>query len=199
MRALGSNIWIHRPMIVDHERFNNLCSAFQSIVLGIAVIVGGVWSAYVFNASLSVENAKAQLEKLGNELNSRPALDIDINAEQLEDSENGRGVILINVSLSNHGNKDTRLNWGGYPIEVERVYFGKDGSQKLEHIVNLPLSHDSSGLRVNDKLELTTVVNLAAPNLYRVTFKSLAGENHGTNIPTTEEVYWFSSAYTVLK
>ena len=56
---------------MDHEKFKNMASGFQSIAIGIAVIVGGFWSFYLLNVELRVENAQANLKKLDREIQEK--------------------------------------------------------------------------------------------------------------------------------
>ena len=186
-------------MLSDHERFKNICSGFQSIVVGIAVLVGGAWTAFVFNAQLSVENAKVQVEKLHLELEQRPAINIDIDAQQLAIPDMNDKFLLITVLISNHGNSDTRLKWGTKPIKIESISFDKDGLEDRKHIASAGFTQVGHGVRVGDELKRSSVVKIPNDGLYRVTFQCPARTDQVTEIRASDNVYWFSSRYVVVK
>src|SRR5262245_18699866 len=79
--------WEAWMVIKDHERFAHLASGFQSIVIAIAVVVGGVWTAWTFSTLKSAERARSELEKAKLELEvqslRRPVLDLTITTEVL--------------------------------------------------------------------------------------------------------------------
>ena len=75
---------------MDHERFKALSAGIQSIVLSIAVLFGGGWSAYTFWRLQSVEEAKAKLESL-----TAPSLSITIDTERVKGGSANRIGLII--------------------------------------------------------------------------------------------------------
>ena len=49
---------------MNPEKFNNIASGIQSLLLALAVIIGGVWTLYTFSSLKQVEKAKAELHEM---------------------------------------------------------------------------------------------------------------------------------------
>src|SRR4051794_30702167 len=75
---------------MDHEKFKDLTSGIQSIVLSLAVIVGGLWALYTFWGTKQLQ--KAQAEILGLQIASNRS---KVELLQLERSR----VAVLNLSL----------------------------------------------------------------------------------------------------
>jgi hypothetical protein len=48
-------------MLENHERFKNITEGIQSVIIAVAVLIGGIWTAYTFSALHTTEKAKADL------------------------------------------------------------------------------------------------------------------------------------------
>src|SRR6266404_5071517 len=77
-----------RSLIKDADRFQKITSGIQAILLTAAVLAGGAWTWYTFETQLSVENAKAQLQKLRSELEREPRLSVSIDLKQFPSQGN---------------------------------------------------------------------------------------------------------------
>ncbi len=119
--------------IKNDERFNNLASGFQSIVLATAVLVGGLWTLVTFNLLSLREQAKSQLEKLNNELKAPAALDIQINGSSVAIPGQSGWYLLSTVLVKNVSNKTATLDFTQQePFLVFPVSFGADGQPSFE-------------------------------------------------------------------
>jgi hypothetical protein len=49
---------------MDHERFKNITGAIQSLVVSVAVLVGGGWTLFEYNSLRSAEKARLEVEDL---------------------------------------------------------------------------------------------------------------------------------------
>ena len=52
----------------NHDKSNNFLSGIHYIVISLAIIIGGVWALYTFNALQMASNAELQLQKANEEL-----------------------------------------------------------------------------------------------------------------------------------
>jgi len=94
----------------DHERFKNLCSAFQSIVISLAVVVGGGWTLYTFTKLRTIEKAQAELNQATFQ---RPVLNVQVAGTVLDQAtvtalRKGGAfkpyVVQVVVTITNQGN-----------------------------------------------------------------------------------------------
>src|SRR5436305_1913900 len=69
-----------RSMITDHEKFKNVLSGVQSIVLSVAVLVGGIWTTVTFRLLHTTTKAEADLEELNRKLKQQAIVQINIQA-----------------------------------------------------------------------------------------------------------------------
>lgn len=48
----------------NHDKSNNFLSGIHYIVISLAIIIGGAWALYTFNALQMASNAELQLKRL---------------------------------------------------------------------------------------------------------------------------------------
>jgi hypothetical protein len=51
-------------MLKNDERFSNISSGIQNIILGAAVIIGGAWTAFIFSTLRTKYKAEAEITEL---------------------------------------------------------------------------------------------------------------------------------------
>ena len=90
-------------MITDHERFSNIASGAQSIVLAIALIIGGIWTAFTFGALGTVQRARAEAAKLAADIHAKPSIQIDVSGTSIVDTRDGLPDLIVEVSIKNTG------------------------------------------------------------------------------------------------
>lgn len=95
---------------MDHERFNNISAGIQSIVISIAVIVGGIWSAYTFKSLLSIEKAEAELTAAQKAIKGIPSLDVSLEIKQFRKLSGKKTGVLVEVKLQNTGSRYVTLD-----------------------------------------------------------------------------------------
>ena len=134
-----------RLPIEDHERLAKLASAAQAIVVTLAVVIGGIWTAWTFSTLQTTEKARKDLEKtkLDLEVQSlrRPVLDLTIGVEVLESVKNisevfpkrlaqilpnsrpyvPKRVVHVVVSVKNSGNQDAKLDIAKDTLFIRRL------------------------------------------------------------------------------
>jgi hypothetical protein len=114
------------PRLVDYERFNKIAGGVQSIVLSIAVVVGGGWALYQFHALQQVERARLDIEELRSK---QPVLNIDLSASTLlspPTRENGglqpeASYLQVIMTIQNVGKSDTYLDLRNQPLKIFHI------------------------------------------------------------------------------
>lgn len=121
-------------MIKDHERFSKIAAGVQSIIISLAVAIGGLWTFYTFRSLRSVEKAKAELEEA---TFKRAILDIEVNSTLLngkrarQKSKSGNLIpflVDIVVTISNRGNTHDVLDMSEDSLFVKQMLSGSRGT-----------------------------------------------------------------------
>ncbi len=93
----------------DHEKFKNVAAGVQSIILAVAVLVGGIWTVYLFR--ILDTKGRALAERHAFELRDREqgVINIDISAKQVSiPGDKGRNI-YIDIQVKNLGNRNNPL------------------------------------------------------------------------------------------
>jgi hypothetical protein len=182
-------------MIKNDERFNNLASGFQSIVLAIAVIIGGAWTLGTFYLLRQREQAKleliqiekqieasdTQLKKLKYDLKTSPALDIQITGTSVPIPGEKGWFLLSTVSLKNLGNQTAILDLSNKkPFLTYPVSFGPQGEPKFGDVKefsvvpggNPNFPPDGVSIRAGTHESLAFATKISIPGLYLLSFRA---------------------------
>ena len=111
-------------IISDPIRFQKVFSGVQSIVVSIAVGVGGVWGVYVFNAQRQAESAQAQLTKLNRELSENISVTAELIAESTRDRDPRFAYLHGVVKVHNRGSMFAQIFVPNDVISVAPVTSG---------------------------------------------------------------------------
>ncbi|HMB53474.1 MAG TPA: hypothetical protein VKU40_09170, partial [Thermoanaerobaculia bacterium] len=123
------------------ETFKNWCQSTQAIVISLGLIVGGIWTAYVFKSRLQVENAQAELRRLELEIEQtranlealtegRTSVQLSMEIEQLDSSPGDPRLLEVLVTARNVGTRDTMLVFPNRsPLILRRVEFSANGEK----------------------------------------------------------------------
>jgi hypothetical protein len=179
------------------EGFKNLCEGIQSIALTLAILIGGLWTLYIFNAQLQVENARAQLQKTNREIEPKTALQLDMSIAQLEVPADTGRYLSVMVKVQNNGSRDTVLKIDQAPLKVSRMLpLSESGKWAYEPPIvayKLTITNaqtiavvSSQTNFVHETDEIPFIVKVDRPGLYLVNFA----------IPSNvQEANQFSSAH----
>jgi hypothetical protein len=204
---------------MDHERFKALSAGIQSIVLSIAVLFGGGWSAYTFWRLQSVEEAKAKLESL-----TAPSLSITIDTERVKGGSVNRIGLIVRVKVENTGGQGLYLDLRQRPLKLALVEPGKDGHlyakksyQAIDYMDIRETSHDETALQdiqIKSRKILSYFVEVEAPGIYFVRFQVPTGKEgqqmrargmmepkdieKGTGLPYIGD-YWIATTFVDLQ
>ena len=165
------------PLLQDHDRFSKLAGGLQSIVVTLAVLIGGGWTLYSFNASRTAEKAALDIEVAKAK---RPVLDVSLEAKALTASDpsdaagNVHSFVRVTVSLKNGGNTQIEIPLQQSRLAVAEVNLVQGGLvadesfATSEHLAVSPFSQAS--LAAGNTLQLSYLVNIKRPGLYFVEF-----------------------------
>lgn len=200
----------------DHERFSKLTSGIQNLLISIAVLVGGGWTLYSFQATKTAQKAAMEAELLGIR---RAVIDVDVTAEAVSSYVSefkagerlvSRHFLLVSVVLKNLGNERAFVSLKDGDLTVDRLgaaQLGQDGNtysgprdpvfpNEFDNTVGLMLLPGA-------KQTLRYASPLSFPGLYNVRFSVPAPPDHSNVIETRygsssgekpkNEARWFGS------
>jgi hypothetical protein len=119
------------------EKFNNIASGIQAIVVAVGVVVGGGWGLWRYSVLLEARIAVAQAEKAEAEVESAKrvarssvVVNVDLSARQIQTTLERGKWILVELSIRNTGNQDIKIDLtGDTRFYVARVTgINKDGA-----------------------------------------------------------------------
>jgi hypothetical protein len=186
-------------MIHDSERFQQLTSGLQNIVVTLAVLVGGIWTLYTFQTLKTREKAKLDLEIAEYR---RAALDIAIKADyvdQSQDPASGKSrFIAATVTLTNRGVVHADINVSGESLIVQRFENSPEGPRPVERGGFQPLGVQGAGgvVRPNATAEYAYLIPVSGPGIYLLSFRATADERSTTDLkvdvakPEITKVVW---------
>jgi hypothetical protein len=195
-------------MPTDLETLKNITGAIQSIVLSIAIIIGGIWTAYTFSALRTREKAEADLKYEESERLRQTSVGleiiIDARQEQLPSSE-GHFISAL-VKLTNKGNRSMPLNLRNQTLQVWKVDFDTDGSSAFSGtpLEQRNLVADSIVLRPGTTVNYPFLVNVPERGFYVVSYlvkldKDQLRIHIESGGPTGEDFYWPGNTYVLVK
>jgi hypothetical protein len=189
---------------LDHERTKNLAAAAQSIVLAIAVIVGGGWTLYRYWNDDSFE-AKVRGEQLEKAAFAQGNLEL---AMQLSDPLAQSGTYHVDgvVRMKNIGTKPVRLALDEYPIFVAHVDATALGEVSLSQasrfqLVLDPELHLSEALlRPGREIRYPFVLALLSSGCYVVSFTAPVAQSDWVDAKDeTHNHFWNTSTIINLR
>jgi len=194
------------------ERFSNLASGINSLVLAIAVLVGGIWTIYIFDAELKVENAEARLQAIQREIDVAANLTISMSGSAIADSKNnGKSFIALEVRVENSGNRSTTLHFDNWPVRAAKISSREGLHFEIGTPVLVPLLMINSegeqwrpgGKEVSSgSVEfLNFIIPIQEPGIYLLTFEAFGSEIDraeaiGAGFPDDQEAAsWASNVF----
>jgi hypothetical protein len=120
----------YRMQHMSDERFKNIASGIQSLILAFAVVVGGGWTLYRFRSLDEVGKARAEVEQLQRGLRERGILKIEMASEPLSKTATGELLLSVNVTVENTGNRTEVLRWDRSGLRATQVLI-EDGRSRF--------------------------------------------------------------------
>jgi hypothetical protein len=191
--------------ITDHERFSKIWAGVQSIVVSVAVAVGGLWALFTFNAKHEADLARGEYEKLAKELRDFRVLNVKITPTQLRvPGDKGLYVSAI-VEIENAGNQTEVFEWPKDPVTIRRVSIDEGGQIRFGRLngTRVSESRHEKALRIKPRgsFHRWFLAKVDGPGLYYVTFlveSSGPEQDLAKKEGVTERVAWADETYVVV-
>lgn len=154
------------------EDFKDLTASVQSLSIGFAAILGGVWALFRFWTLRESSRAAVELRAKERELRSRSLLNLTIKAEVTADIEGIGRCILISITVSNPGNHAEIIRWQQTRLEVVPILRGRNGTLIFGEGVPTLIHRNpaiSSAIEPGE-IQSYAFTTAAQPGLYRVEF-----------------------------
>ncbi|EAV5665471.1 hypothetical protein E5567_07935 [Salmonella enterica] len=198
----------------NHDKSNNFLSGIHYIVISLAIIIGGAWALYTFNALQMASNAELQLKKANEELKQikeqikgTDSSSIAINVTPLK-TQLG---MIINVTIKNNGKRPLSFETSKGALTVYKVSANGDKVEQSQSFTpnlytvlrdkeNAPESKSKSlsktHVLIGAEKTLSYIVGLNKPGVYYITFRSTPDDNFdGDELKNKKPVEWFASSY----
>jgi hypothetical protein len=197
-------------MIVSSIKdFADLMQAVRDIATILAVIAGGIWSLFTFNALRIRQKARAEVQELERKLKQQAVVDINIDANQLRLPGDRSLYVEIVVSIKNVGNRNTHLVSKDSPlILTEILWDGNKGNKQVEGEYYTFWGGLDYVLRVGICHKVPCVVRVENPGLYKIVFAvelspeelDVAAEAGQEEIPSPDNqgIYWLEEKFFVV-
>ena len=182
------------------ERFKDITTITQNLLIATAVVVGGAWTIFMFG----VERPDKKAER---EAFSQAVLNVEVKAEQIEMDDNGGLYIFAVAKLRNEGNRMAVLDLKDKPpFVISRLVFGTNviADAKLAPAIearNVTLTTDNA-LAPKSYDEYHVFVRLAEPGHYYVEFRAPLAKTEYENdpgIPKGATNWWGATRLEVKK
>lgn len=119
----------------NHDKSNNFLSGIHYVVISLAIIIGGVWALYSFNALQMASNAELQLNKANEELKQikeqikgTDSSSIAINVTPLK-TQLG---MIVNVTIKNNGKRPLSFDTSKGAVIIYKVSANGDKVEQSE-------------------------------------------------------------------
>ena len=161
------------------ETFKDLMAGFQSLVIAIAVMVGGIWTAATYVWQHTVDEARAK---------TSPSLSLAVDVKQLPKRAVKAYRLVVEVSIDNTGGRDIVLDLSKEPLTVALIKMDSGSGISAIHTYrsNAIFGVSSAGevdkntsqqIEVHSKKCLPFYVEVADPGTYLVSFGATSSDN----------------------
>lgn len=140
------------------------------LLLSLAIVIGGGWTMYTFESTLTKENAKAQQEKIKRYLSKTSVINRSLVLKRIGLKDKGY-LIKASVFIENVGNNELVLDYSEHPITATLIEVGPD-QPALTNVSysNSALNIDGSILIPNQKKKEVYLVKVGGPGLYLIEY-----------------------------
>jgi len=184
------------------EDFKNLAGGIQSLLVGLAVLIGGAWTLFRFFSLKEVEKAKRDLQQQSH-------LRLEMQATQMFSSNRVDKYINVSLTITNPGNRTELIRWLDSKLSAALVSKGTNGGVQLGERISAKVQSlhlDLKGSTIDPGISETCAFLIPVES-YGVYFleSSLAGSAAETNAAIEEAIsagfrrpdlaYWAASMY----
>jgi hypothetical protein len=201
-------------MLKNDERFSNISSGIQNIILGAAVIIGGAWTAFIFSTLRTKYKAEAEITELElrnarskEELAEKGAVvDIKLDAKQEILADDKRYCIAVVAKITNTGIKNTLVDFSQEsPLTAYLILFHEDGtSERMAVVTQEEYNSSSTVVRSGYTTQLPLFIKVKSKGLYVLEFRIRLDKNellidNAKRDKNSENIYWEGSTYVLIK
>lgn len=170
---------------MNHGAFKDIAAGVQSIVVAVALVVGGLWSVFVLG---DAARARAELEKIKH---TEIALDMSISAHVIpRTSDDGRDIV-VEVNIKNAGSKYIALDLRKPSLRLRKIGFDPNSGLRGEQTFveshyygpNV-LPYQRINLVVGSSGTLPYLVRVPGPGVYILTFETPMAEDVARAVET---------------
>ncbi len=183
-------------MFQDHEKAKNIAATIQAIVVSIAVVVGGGWTAWEFYQLDRIEKAKADLKIQQNAADQMAVLNIRLEIKDKKSED--LSYLQVKAILTNAGKKDAYLDYSKHVLSVTRVALGEGGKINYENQVksriymptdDLKIGHiPNAVIRGGESKEYPFIIPVSKPGIFLIRF-IVKVSNQDQRTPIENEKY----------
>lgn len=191
-----------------HDKSNNFFSGLSSIITILAIVIGGAWTAYTFEALHQADKAKEELTEIQERIKNTASSSIDLKITQTENPKLG---LVIEVALANNGRTKLQYSLKNNPLMVyqvkmrgsqmgaEKIYQPKPyRTLELMGSKNKNQTRESITVLTGSKKTVSYALTVEKPGLYYVTFE--ADHDGSVKIDEIDEnIKWFASKFFEVK
>jgi len=201
-------------MVKDHQRFNNIASGIQNIILAVAIMIGGVWTAFTFSTLKTKYKAQAEITdlelknaRMKDELAEKGAvLDIKLEAKQETLPSDNDYCIAVLAKITNTGIKNTLVDLSeDIPLTAYLIHFDENGRSEQDSVVSqADYGSSSTVVRSGYTIQLPLFIKVKVKGLYVLEFKVRLDKNellidNAKRGENSDDVYWMGSTYVLVK
>ncbi len=174
----------------NHEKFKNIASGIQSLVLAVAVAIGGYWTLFIFNKTLVSQTADAKLIQISQQIQVEKlnALNFKITARQQTNPENKNSLLFIQLEIQNNGSNSTRITWEKDAVSIAKVHSTNTNGEHFYSVLGKVGFHNiggdgninsviSAAIRPHQKHLFETVFPVSEAGVYLISFNAKPQEN----------------------
>lgn len=186
---------------VHHEKSNNFFSGLSGLVTILAIVVGGLWTAYTFDLLHQAEKAQQELIEIQERIKNTASSSIDLDIKQTTNPNLG---LIIEVNLTNNGRSQLNYSLKDNPLKVYSVFVQGDKAGATSTYMPKPykalakmksggenILRESITVLTGSKKTISYALTVDKPGLYYITFEA----DHDNSVKVDESVKWFASKY----
>ena len=169
------------------QQFKDVSAGIQSVVVALAVLIGGVWTLYTFQSLRSADEARAKVAT---------SMSISISSRQVKGSQSKQFGLAFEVLLENTGGQDITVDLTRPPLTLTAVSSNSEGKPVPKRSYNAsPMyapgtadfrSVPVQGVQVKSKKTISFYVEVDQPGTYFAAFS--VPESKGSNWSATKLV-----------
>lgn len=196
----------------NHEGFKNLTSGIRNIVIIVAVILGGAWTAYTFRALGARERARFERDKAEFDLEVEKAmqarqanfgLDVSVEAKQEQSPDNIGYYIAALVKITNKGSRNKVIDFKNSPLRVLQAGFDEKGNSHIYDLIQQENFTPGTVLRAGATETYPYLVRVPRPGFYFINIEIELNEDElkvfKESRGPAEKGVWGGSTYVFVK